>query len=590
MILRIPRLFQWKKLLFTLTITLISFSFCASQSEFEKITFKEFFERIEEELSPRVTFKDIIIIDNYSNADTLTINKNLILENVVFNPFQSFKGITFNKSVEFINSGMLEFTNCTFKGSVKILSNDENNFDFSQDNTIEMLKGRYFIFFDNCSFGNTVNLYIDGGILKATSAVDIRNCDFNFNYDYTWKMQNIDEFTLSDCNVNLSKKDFNLSIFKSESIEIKRNTFTSQKSRFTIENHGRLSIGKNNFNSPIFLDIPILKKHDYINWEFLSGNTYEFNNYTQYLNDKDLLLKTMISAKQDSFEKVYIDSFINQYIIEDQEYFNRETSFLGKFRDHYRDEHNRAWSNMAYRDLKDLETKRYKYLYKTEKSFENYFQVKINQFLKLFSEYGTRPAKAIIISIYVIFFFAIFYFFFPNSWDDKDRRRIMDRMLFFTKYFKVKEGMKEVFEEQNKSKIMVYDEFINYINDSKKEVPPYFTALSRPIYFFSVINYKVRGKILKRADILEGKWSDLKPRRKILTSVIMAFWLVAILSYDLFVKFINALMLSINTFSTLGFGEIPIKGIPRYLAILQGFLGWFMLSIFSVSLISQMLN
>ena len=35
---------------------------------------------------------------------------------------------------------------------------------------------------------------------------------------------------------------------------------------------------------------------------------------------------------------------------------------------------------------------------------------------------------------------------------------------------------------------------------------------------------------------------------------------------------------------------IPIKGLPCYLAILQGFIGWFMLTIFSVSLISQLLN
>jgi len=29
------------------------------------------------------------------------------------------------------------------------------------------------------------------------------------------------------------------------------------------------------------------------------------------------------------------------------------------------------------------------------------------------------------------------------------------------------------------------------------------------------------------------------------------------LSYDIFIKMLNALMLSINTFTTLGFGEIP---------------------------------
>ena len=66
--------------------------------------------------------------------------------------------------------------------------------------------------------------------------------------------------------------------------------------------------------------------------------------------------------------------------------------------------------------------------------------------------------------------------------------------------------------------------------------------------------------------------------------------LAAQVGAEVFIKVLNALMLSINTFTTLGFGEIPIKGLPRYLAIIQGFIGWFMLTIFSVSLISQLLN
>jgi hypothetical protein len=70
----------------------------------------------------------------------------------------------------------------------------------------------------------------------------------------------------------------------------------------------------------------------------------------------------------------------------------------------------------------------------------------------------------------------------------------------------------------------------------------------------------------------------------------MGVWLLLLLVFDVFVKFLNALTLSINTFTTLGFGEIPTSGIPRYLCILQGFIGWFMLSIFSVALISQLLN
>jgi hypothetical protein len=96
--------------------------------------------------------------------------------------------------------------------------------------------------------------------------------------------------------------------------------------------------------------------------------------------------------------------------------------------------------------------------------------------------------------------------------------------------------------------------------------------------------------LFEKTDILKGKWVDLPRSKKIYTSIIMGVWLLLLLVFDVFVKFLNALTLSINTFTTLGFGEIPTSGIPRYLCILQGFIGWFMLSIFSVALISQLLN
>jgi hypothetical protein len=54
-------------------------------------------------------------------------------------------------------------------------------------------------------------------------------------------------------------------------------------------------------------------------------------------------------------------------------------------------------------------------------------------------------------------------------------------------------------------------------------------------------------------------------------------------------SFINALTLSLNAFTTLGFGNIPTHGLARYVCVVQGFIGWFLLSIFTVALISQAL-
>lgn len=61
------------------------------------------------------------------------------------------------------------------------------------------------------------------------------------------------------------------------------------------------------------------------------------------------------------------------------------------------------------------------------------------------------------------------------------------------------------------------------------------------------------------------------------------------LSSNAFIVWLNAFSLSLNAFVTLGFGSIPIKGVGKYICIVQGFMGWFLLSIFTVTLINQVL-
>src|SRR5258706_8291805 len=55
------------------------------------------------------------------------------------------------------------------------------------------------------------------------------------------------------------------------------------------------------------------------------------------------------------------------------------------------------------------------------------------------------------------------------------------------------------------------------------------------------------------------------------------------------ISLINAVTLSLNAFITLRFGNIPTHSIARYFCVLEGFLGWFLLSIFTVAMINQVL-
>jgi len=62
-----------------------------------------------------------------------------------------------------------------------------------------------------------------------------------------------------------------------------------------------------------------------------------------------------------------------------------------------------------------------------------------------------------------------------------------------------------------------------------------------------------------------------------------------LLLLGLLISLINAFTLSLNSFTTLGFGNIPTHGLARYFCVLEGFIGWFLLSIFTVALFNQVL-
>ena len=150
--------------------------------------------------------------------------------------------------------------------------------------------------------------------------------------------------------------------------------------------------------------------------------------------------------------------------------------------------------------------------------------------------------------------------------------------------------MHDVYLEDKQDELAHYNGFKNFFIENGKTVPKFFLSTALPLYRWSIASTQTTSWFLQKIDIFKGKWVDLPTPQRAAKTTLLIFTFVIALLYDVFIKMLNALMLSINTFTTLGFGEIPIKGLPRYLAIIQGFIGWFMLTIFSVSLISQLLN
>jgi len=293
---------------------------------------------------------------------------------------------------------------------------------------------------------------------------------------------------------------------------------------------------------------------------------------------------------------LYDNDWSNPYIAEgdsqlmNQFNYDELISAYNRFFQMYKTRGDMVSANACYIEMKDIETRRLKFLYQTEGGTTAWFNWRLNQFLRFFCFYGTSPVRALIISIWVIISFAGFYLFFYSEWDRINRKFLMDKSLNLIRYFRSDENLEQFYSQTHKEQILTFQNFKKHVDESKSEVPFFFRLFMRPLYFIGTLRYKWGQLLHRKFEILNGKWNKLSLVRKILAGSLTALVVAGYLIYLVILRGLNSVVLSINAFSTLGFGNIPVKGISRYIVILEGFTGWFLLSIFSVSLISQILQ
>lgn len=192
--------------------------------------------------------------------------------------------------------------------------------------------------------------------------------------------------------------------------------------------------------------------------------------------------------------------------IKDSKTFRMMTETYKTLYDLYKGKGDLASSNAVFVAAKNLEGDRLEAVFGSDGGFENYFSWKLNRLMKLYTDHATRPALALVVSVYIILGFAVFYFFFPSDWDIETKGRLIQHFKDFVR------------------------------KNDKGYVKPF----------------------------LKMTWGFV-------------------------LSLINAITLSLNAFVTLGFGNIPSKGLARYVCVVQGFIGWFLLSIFTVALFNQVL-
>lgn len=270
--------------------------------------------------------------------------------------------------------------------------------------------------------------------------------------------------------------------------------------------------------------------------------------------------------------------------------FNELMSIYSKLLMSYKARGDRVSSNACYVEMKDLETGRLKYLSENHGTLTSRLNYQLNRFLKFFAAYGTSPVRAIQVSIYVILLFALIYFFVYSEWDQINRRFLMEKYGFLQLYLSSPKSLAELYQEQEEENRELDLQFENDFRRLKSRVPAFINTLGRPLLYITRTAHRLRLFFYLKMEILRGKWSDVPDNKRPIKGFLLGLMVFVYMGYLIAIRAINSTILSVNTFSTLGFGDIPVKGISRYMAILEGFLGWFLLSIFSVSLISQILQ
>jgi len=136
-----------------------------------------------------------------------------------------------------------------------------------------------------------------------------------------------------------------------------------------------------------------------------------------------------------------------------------------------------------------------------------------------------------------------------------------------------------------------YREYISFLETTdNKKVPWYFHVFGKPLYYLEKLKDKPSQLVYKLIDKFPDEWEKLTRSKKMLATVLYGIVFFFTVLWFLVIHVLDSVMLSLNVFSTLGFGQIPVRGVPRYLTVIEGFIGWFLLSIFSVSLISQVIQ
>lgn len=287
-------------------------------------------------------------------------------------------------------------------------------------------------------------------------------------------------------------------------------------------------------------------------------------------------------------EKYYL--YTSDSIFRYHEKYKAMLSVFAKLQSLYKYMGDSDSDDLCYVDKKTLETLRKRHEYFEKPNINSWFEWRVNEFLAFFCSYGTDPVRSLIYSLYVVLLFAAFYILFPSERDNLSLSRLRAKLEKIGNYLSSDLSLDDVQFEDRKHQIRRAELLNQALRKYKENLPDFISFFVKILYSVNTGYHYMLKRFYKVTDFSPGKWTTLTTGRRALAISTLSLYFLWYFILGFTMRVLNATALSMNAFITLGYGEIHAKGVSRYMAVLEGVIGWFLLSIFSVSLISQILE
>ncbi len=468
--------------------------------------------------------------------------------------------------------------------------------------------GQYPFIIENCKFYD--NIEYSGSKLHIDNLI-FKNNEFNTKLNLFVPINNL---TINNCNFIANKEKFNsLDIEKSHyqldmaenqytNIQLLSNTFSNNQIghvfsiTFEASEVGELTMVKNKLQT-INLSFAEVEKsllidslyvEDYIgilNFDFPETNTnipwYNLGGEKFaifYNEDSDLVIPYQAKSKNDLRNNIKYNDLLSAYT---------------KFNTLYHDRGDISSANNSYVEIKDIETRKQAFTQTINPSFNNLINYKLNVFLKFFSDYATNPGKSLIQSLWVILFFTVLYMFSFSRWDGMNYMFYLHQFNLFSRYITSNDPIDIVFVKEISLKDNDIQELRNKYQMEGKEMPRILKLFGGPLHFLGKFRYDIIPVLIKLFNFHPESWDRIKSKpKKIWSGTLIVLISMLFLFYVIVVKFINSFIMSLNSFVVIGFGSLPEEDerFAMYISIIEGIIGWFLLTIFTITLLSQVLQ